>query len=196
MSSLTTNIAIFASGGGSNAEAIIRYFQNHPHIKIRLIVSNKASAGVLQRATNHGINTLLLRRHDFYDQKNTDRQLKQAGIDLIVLAGFLWLVPAYLIAAFPNKILNIHPALLPQYGGKGMYGHHIHQAVFDHGEKETGMTVHLVNEQYDEGQILLQARCRITAADTPTTIAAKVLKLEHRYYPVVVEQVAMEEVGG
>lgn len=183
------NLAIFASGGGSNAEAIIQYFKNHEKINVELIVSNKAKAGVLQRATNHQIPSVVINRDDFYTQKNILSTLKDHHIDVIILAGFLWLVPSYLVQAFPDKILNIHPALLPKYGGKGMYGHHIHQAVFDHKEKETGLTIHYVNEHYDEGNIILQARCRISPDDTPETIAKKVLKLEHRYYPVVIEEI-------
>jgi len=181
------NIAIFASGGGSNAEAIINHLENHAHLTVRLIVSNRKNAGVLDRAKNHGIETLVIDRKEFYENKDFTIKLAAAQIDLIVLAGFLWLIPPFLVKAFPKKIINIHPALLPKYGGKGMYGHHVHQAVFDNKEKESGPTVHYVNEVYDEGNIILQARCTLLATDRPEDIAAKVLRLEHQVYPVAVE---------
>ncbi len=190
------NIAIFASGGGSNAEAIIRHLKDHAELSVRLIVSNRKNAGVLDRADRHNIEKLLIDRKGFYEEKNIITRLTTAKIDLIVLAGFLWLIPEYLIEHFPNRIINIHPALLPKYGGKGMYGHHVHQAVFDNKEKESGPTVHYVNEHYDEGNIILQARCPLTAADQPADIARKVLRLEHQVYPVAVEMVGrfiMEE---
>lgn len=183
------NLAILASGGGSNAEALLQYFKNHPTIRVRLIVSNKATAGVLDRADNHQIEKLVVNRTDFYDTENFLNQLKTTDIDLIVLAGFLWLIPPYLVAAFPDKILNIHPALLPKYGGKGMYGQHIHRAVFENKETESGITIHYVNTEYDEGNIILQARCPLLAGDSPEVIGKKVLALEHRFYKVVVEMV-------
>ena len=183
------NIAIFASGGGSNAEAIIKYLKGHANLSVQLIVSNRKNAGVLQRAANHGIQTLIIDRAGFYEKKDLTTKLAIQRIDLIVLAGFLWLIPKYLIQDFPNRIINIHPALLPKYGGKGMYGHHVHQAVFDNKEKESGPTIHYVNEQYDEGNIILQARCPLNPADQPEDIARKVLNLEHQVYPVAVEMV-------
>ncbi len=183
------NIAIFASGGGSNAEAIIRHLKNHTHLSVQLIVSNRKNAGVLDRATNHDIETLIIDRAGFYEEKNIIANLAPHKIDLIVLAGFLWLIPKYLIKEFPNRVINIHPALLPKYGGKGMYGHHVHQAVFDNKEKESGLTIHYVNEHYDEGNIILQARCPLTSTDQPEDIARKVLSLEHQVYPVAVEMV-------
>ena len=183
------NIAIFASGGGSNAEAIIRYLKDHAYLSVQLIVSNRKNAGVLDRAANHGIQTLIINREDFYEKKDLTAKLATQKIDLIVLAGFLWLIPKYLIKDFPNRVINIHPALLPKYGGKGMYGHHVHQAVFDNKEKESGLTIHYVNEHYDEGNIILQARCPLTLTDQPEDIAKKVLRLEHQVYPVAVEMV-------
>ncbi len=183
------NIAIFASGGGSNAEAIIRYLKDHANLSVKLIVSNRKNAGVLDRAANHGIQTLLINRDGFYEKKDLTPRLAEHKIDLIVLAGFLWLIPKYLIKDFPNRVINIHPALLPKYGGKGMYGHHVHQAVFNNKEKESGLTVHYVNEHYDEGNIILQARCPLTPTDQPEDIARKVLSLEHQVYPVAVEMV-------
>ena len=183
------NIAIFASGGGSNAEAIINHLKDHPYLSVCLIVSNRKNAGILDRAKKHGIETLLINRESFYETKDLTAKLNAYQIDLIVLAGFLWLIPEYLVQAFPNKIINIHPALLPKYGGKGMYGHHVHQAVFDNKEKESGPTVHYVNEHYDEGNIILQARCPLAPTDQPEDIARKVLSLEHQVYPVAVEMV-------
>lgn len=183
------NIAIFASGGGSNAEAIIEYLKNHSDLSVRLIVSNRKNAGVLDRAVNHGIETLVIDRKDFYENKNVTSKLATSQIDIVVLAGFLWLIPKYLIECFPNKVINIHPALLPKYGGKGMYGHHVHQAVFDNKEKESGVTIHYVNEHYDEGNMILQARCPLLPTDQPKDIARKVLSLEHQVYPVAVEMV-------
>ncbi len=183
------NIAIFASGGGSNAEAIIRHLKDHANLSVQLIVSNRKNAGVLDRAANHGIQTLLINRDNFYEKKDLTAKLANHKIDLIVLAGFLWLIPKYLIKDFPNRVINIHPALLPKYGGKGMYGHHVHQAVFDNKEKESGLTVHYVNEHYDEGNIILQARCPLAPTDQPEDIARKVLSLEHQVYPVAVEMV-------
>jgi len=183
------NIAIFASGGGSNAETIIQHLKGHDYLSVRLIISNRKSAGVLDRAKKHGIETLVIERQGFYENKNFTTKLAAAQIELIVLAGFLWLIPPYLVEAFPKRIINIHPALLPKYGGKGMYGHHVHQAVFDNKEKESGPTIHYVNEVYDEGNIILQARCEILPTDQPEDIAAKVLRLEHQVYPVAVEMV-------
>lgn len=183
------NIAIFASGGGSNAEAIIRHLKDHANLSVQLIVSNRKNAGVLDRAANHGIPTLIINREGFYEKKDLTAKLATHKIDLIVLAGFLWLIPKYLIKDFPNRVINIHPALLPKYGGKGMYGHHVHQAVFDNKEKESGLTIHYVNEHYDEGNIILQARCPLLPTDQPEDIARKVLSLEHQMYPVAVEMV-------
>lgn len=179
-------IAIFASGTGSNARKIVEYFRGHPSIRVSVIVSNKADAPVLDMAAANGIPTVIIDRKAFYE---TDALMAHlAGADLLVLAGFLWLVPAWLVAAFPQRIVNIHPALLPDYGGKGMYGMHVHQAVYAAGEKESGITIHYVNEQYDEGQPLFQARCAIAPSDTPTDIAAKVLALEHQHFAPVIEQ--------
>jgi len=181
------NIAIFASGSGSNAEAIIQHLKNHAYLSVRLVVSNRKNAGVLDRAKKHGIETLVIVRQEFYENKNFTAKLAETQIELVVLAGFLWLIPPYLVKAFSKRIINIHPALLPKYGGKGMYGHHVHQAVFDNKEKESGPTVHYVNEVYDEGNIILQARCQLLPTDQPEDIAAKVLRLEHQVYPVAVE---------
>jgi phosphoribosylglycinamide formyltransferase-1 len=182
------NIAIFASGTGTNAKKIIEYFENDDKINIRLIVSNKATAPVLDIARENNIDTLVINRHDFYKTKHILEKLNDYSVDFVVLAGFLLLVPTYLVESFENKIINIHPALLPKYGGKGMYGMNVHRAVFEAQEKETGITIHYVNEKYDEGAIIFQAKCLIDETDTPETIAGKVRILEHEYFPKVIEQ--------
>jgi phosphoribosylglycinamide formyltransferase-1 len=180
-------IAVFASGGGSNAEEIFKYFQNHPDIKVSLLFSNNAHANVLDRAKKYHIPTVVFTKNDFNASGNVLKSLSENSVTHVVLAGFLWLIPEFLIRAFPDKIINIHPALLPKYGGKGMYGEKVHTAVKQAGEKCTGLTIHLVNEKYDEGKILYQAECDITDTDTPSDIARKVLKLEHANYPKVIE---------
>ena len=187
------NIAIFASGRGTNTEKIISHFQNNEGIKIALIVSNKADAFVLKRAEKHKTPTLILKREEFYETENIVDELNSYEIDLIVLAGFMWLVPAYLIRAFPDKMINIHPALLPKFGGKGMYGLHVHKAVLNAKEKETGITIHYVNEVYDEGKTIFQTRCTINKEDTPETLAEKVHQLEYEHYPIVIERLLSEE---
>ena len=187
------NIAVFASGSGSNAENLIRYFNFcHPskEIAVSLIIANRPDAFVLQRAQKWQVPTLVFNRADFYPQ--TDNYplldvLQAANIDYIVLAGFLWLVPQYLIDAYPHRIVNIHPALLPAYGGKGMYGMHVHQAVIDNGEPASGITIHLVDEQYDNGSHLFQARCRIETGETPQSLAQKIHLLEQEHFPKVVD---------
>lgn len=188
-----TRLAIFASGGGSNAEAIIKYFKDHDSISVDLIVSNRETAYVLQRAEDHAIPSALITKRQFSDKNHVLDILKDSSIDYIILAGFLLLIPKYLIETFPDRILNIHPALLPKYGGKGMYGHHVHKAVHDNKEKESGMTIHLVDEHYDEGKILFQATTALEAYDGPDMIAAKVLKLEHRHYPEQIEKLILSQ---
>ena len=180
-------IAIFASGTGSNAQKIIEHFEGHDNIEVSLIVSNKSKAGVLELAKTHHIPYLILNREEFFHTENILEKFAIYPIDFIVLAGFLWLIPPYLVRAFDHKIVNIHPALLPAYGGKGMYGKKVHQAVWEAGEKESGMTIHFVNEQYDEGNIIFQARCPLTKEDSPDDIAQKVLQLEHHHYAQVIE---------
>ena len=180
-------IAIFASGSGSNAESIMNYFKDHPEIRVSLILSNDPSAHVLQRAMNHGVSSRTFDRRSFREGE-VMRILEQYNIDIIVLAGFLWLVPEMYIRRYP--ILNIHPALLPKFGGKGLYGIRVHRAVKDAGETESGMTIHEVNEEYDKGDILFQQKCEVLSTDTPEEIAARVLKLEHRHYPRVIEEFA------
>lgn len=183
------HIAIFASGNGTNAEAIIQHFKNDPDISVSLVVSNNPGAYVLQRAKNHGIPTVLINRESFYTSNSILSELEAHRVDLIVLAGFMWLVPQYLVAKYERHMVNIHPALLPKYGGKGMYGMHVHNAVKKAGETQTGITIHWVNEHYDEGAIILQQTCEIEENDTPDMIATKVHALEYEYYPKVIESI-------
>lgn len=186
---MTKNIAIFASGGGSNALKIIQYFQNHETISVGLMICNKANIGAIAIAEQYNIPSLIISRKQFYETEELLEILLKYQINLLVLAGFLWLVPSYLVKAYPNKILNIHPALLPKYGGKGMYGHYVHEAVRAAAEKESGMTIHYVNENYDEGSIIFQAKCDLVESDSPDDIAKKVLSLEHQYYAKIIEKV-------
>jgi len=182
-------IAIFASGAGSNAREIIRHFRNHPKIRVVLIVCNKPGAGVLQIAADEKIPMLMLEKDPFFRGDGYLPDIRSKGINFIVLAGFLWKIPDQLIKAFPGKIINIHPALLPNYGGKGMYGSHVHESVIAAGEKESGITIHYVDEHYDHGQPIFQAKVAIDPNDTPESLAAKIHKLEHKYYPVVIEEI-------
>lgn len=183
------HIAIFASGSGSNAREILEYFEDRVDIDVSLIVTNKRKAGVITHAIEFDVPTLRIDRPFFYDSKGILDVLKNEKIDLIVLAGFLWLIPTYLIEAYSNKIVNIHPALLPKYGGKGMYGHHVHEAVKANGDDESGMTIHYVNEQFDDGGHIFQAKCALEEADTAEDIARKVLKLEHFNYARVIDRI-------
>ena len=183
-----TNIAIFASGTGSNARKIIEYFKNSPDIKVALVVSNKKDAGVLEIAREHGIPTQVIDRKMFYETEDLLGILKKHEIGFVVLAGFLWLIPSYLVKSFEKKMVNIHPALLPKFGGKGMYGMRVHEAVKETGETETGITIHWVNEHYDEGNIVFQTSCVVSPEDSPADIARKVQQLEHRHFPTVIEQ--------
>ncbi len=181
-------IAIFISGSGSNAERIITHFQKHESIKVALLLSNNSEAYGLQRAAQYNIATLVFNKAQFRESDEVVEVLKAAGITHIVLAGFLWLIPQNLLSAFPGRVINIHPALLPKFGGKGMYGMRVHEAVKQAGETETGITIHEVNARYDEGKILSQQKCSIEKSDTPEDIARKVQQLEHRYYPLVIEK--------
>lgn len=182
------NIAIFASGSGSNARKIMEYFAERKDVSVQLVISNRADAGVLKIAESFGVDSIVIDRPTFYNSEDVVSVLNKYEITLIVLAGFLWLIPNYLVDAFQGRIINIHPALLPKYGGKGMHGSHVHRAVKEANESESGMTVHYVNERYDEGQIIFQARCQLSPADTPDDIARKVLELEHKHYAVVIDQ--------
>lgn len=185
-------IAIFASGNGSNAENIVHFFRKQKTARVNLIISNNSHALVLERAKHLGINSLLINRSDFKDAKTLISQLNQYPIDLIVLAGFLWLIPGELIEAFPQKIVNIHPALLPKYGGKGMYGDHVHKAVSAAKESESGISVHYVNQAYDEGSIIFQQSVAIEPGENPDSIAEKVHQLEYTYFPSAIEKVILE----
>ncbi|WP_010182402.1 phosphoribosylglycinamide formyltransferase [Aquimarina agarilytica] len=180
-------IVIFASGSGSNAENIINYFKVNNLAEVTHVFSNKLNAKVLQRAAKHKIKALHFDRESFYTTHEVLHIVKDADPDLIVLAGFLWKFPDNIIEAYPNKVINIHPALLPKYGGKGMYGKHVHKAVVDNKEKETGITIHYVNEHYDEGGIIFQASTSLSSLDTPDDVAAKVHELEYAHFPKVIE---------
>jgi phosphoribosylglycinamide formyltransferase 1 len=179
-------LAILASGSGTNAENIIRYFQHHKDIKVQLVLANKPDAYVLQRAQNFNIENRVFDKTLFTSTAFSEMLLNE-GITHVVLAGFLWLIPAHLIKAFPNRMVNIHPALLPKFGGKGMYGSKVHEAVVEAKEKESGITIHLVNEEYDKGKPLFQASCVVSPDDTADTVAAKVHELEYKHFPQVIE---------
>ena len=181
------NIAIFASGSGSNAENIILYFQERQTAHIRRIYTNKAGAFVLERAKRCNIPSTIFSRAQFRDGWVL-QQLEEEKIDFIVLAGFLWLLPEKLINRYEGNIINIHPSLLPKYGGKGMYGEKVHEAVIENGEKKSGITIHLVNEEYDQGEILFQADVQVEPHDTPDTLATKIHQLEYQHYPEVIEE--------
>jgi phosphoribosylglycinamide formyltransferase-1 len=187
-------IAVFASGNGTNAEEIFTYFNGHPQIEVAVLFSNKASAGVLDRAKNFGIPSLIFSRPDFYTSNIVLAQLLAHKVDLIVLAGFMWLVPQNLVESFPNKIVNIHPSLLPKFGGKGMYGMNVHLAVKAANEMTSGITIHFVNQQYDEGDIVAQFSCDLLREDTAVEIAEKVQMLEHLNYPKVIEELVYNQV--
>jgi phosphoribosylglycinamide formyltransferase-1 len=181
-------IAIFASGSGTNAENIIRFFLHHPLARVILILSNKKDAQVHQRAKTLNIPSVSFSRDDLVNNGTVLEILKKNTIDFIVLAGFLWLVPTDLIEAYPGRIINIHPALLPKYGGKGMYGMNVHRAVIENHEKESGISIHQVNNRYDEGNIIFQARCPVYTDDTPEKLAGRIHELEYRYFPEVIER--------
>jgi phosphoribosylglycinamide formyltransferase-1 len=186
------NIAIFASGSGTNAENLIRFFRTDRSGRVCLVLSNNKNAGVIQRAQSNDIETLVFSREQFYEGEEVLNLLRQREIDFVVLAGFLWLVPLPLLEAYENKVINIHPALLPKYGGKGMYGRHVHKAVIANGEKESGITIHYVNSRYDEGNIVFQARCRVKEDDTPESLASRIHALEYEHFPLVVEKLLQE----
>jgi len=185
---LKKRIAIFASGSGSNAQKIMEYFKKHQDAEIAIVLTNNSEAYVLQRADNFEIPSHIFDKHEFYKTDDIVKLLKNLQINLIVLAGFLWLIPANLLKAFPNKIINIHPALLPKYGGKGMYGDKVHQAILNAGEEESGITIHYINEHFDEGESIHQSRFKIEQGDDIEMIKFKGQQLEHLHYPKVVEQ--------
>ena len=182
------NVAIFASGSGSNAENIFKYFENIDSINIKFILSNKKDAYVLERAKKLNVKGLYFSKDKLSDSSSMLTFLNTNKIDLIVLAGYLKLIPEFLIESYPNKIINIHPALLPKYGGKGMYGMNVHKAVVENKEPETGITIHYVNAKYDEGQIIAQYKCAVEKNDSPEDIATKIHELEMEYFPKVIER--------
>lgn len=188
----TKRIVLFASGSGSNVENIVNYFKDSQRIEIVAVLTNKKQAKVLDRCDRLGINAIYFNRHSFLKTDFVLNLLKSIRPDLIVLAGFLWKIPEDLILSFPDKIINIHPALLPKYGGKGMYGSKVHEAVKANNEVETGITIHYVNENYDEGAIIQQAKTVVDPDDTAETIAAKVHELEYEHFPKVVEKLLAE----
>ena len=181
-------IAIFASGTGTNAARIIDHFRHHASIKISLIVCNKPGAGVLGIAEKEGIPVLMLEKEPFFRGNAYVDELRERKIDFLVLAGFLWKIPTALVKAYGSRILNIHPALLPKYGGKGMYGQYVHEAVIIAKEAETGITIHYVDELYDHGQVVFQAHVPVEETDTPETLARKVHMLEHEHFPAIIER--------
>lgn len=179
-------IVIFASGSGSNAENI--YNQLHKEVEIQCIYCNHPKAGVIERAERLKIPLVLINRSEWIDSQQIEHQIAELNPDLIVLAGFLWKVPESFVARFPQKIINIHPALLPNYGGKGMYGHHVHEAVIAAKEPKSGITIHYVNEHYDEGEYIFQAECELTSNDTPDSLAQKIHELEFKYFPLTIQK--------
>ena len=184
-------IAIFASGNGSNAAKIIEHFKPHKDVSF-VVLSNNANAFVIERAKRLGVEVAIFEKNELYKTESVLRFLECKETDLIVLAGFMWLIPSNLIAAFPDKIVNIHPALLPKYGGKGMYGENVHKAVIENKETHSGITIHLVNEEYDEGQIIFQEKLKIEPKDTPEIVAHRIHALEHLYYPLIIEELVEE----
>ena len=180
-------IVIFASGSGTNAENLINYFNNSAYATVVRVLSNNEHAKVLQRAKRLKIKTKTFSKSDLMSE-NTVVDLLKEEADFIVLAGFLWRIPLAVIEAFPNRIVNIHPALLPKYGGKGMYGMHVHRAVKENNESETGITIHFVNEHYDEGAIIFQAKTEVASTDTPEDIAQKIHQLEYKHFPRIIEE--------
>ena len=182
-------IAIFASGSGSNAQKIMEHFKKHTDAEVAIVLTNNPEAYVLQRADNFEIPTHIFEKHEFYQTNEVLDLLKNLNIDIIVLAGFLWLVPDTILANYPKRIINIHPALLPKYGGKGMYGDRVHKEVLANGDEESGISIHYVNEKFDTGEIIYQARFKIEKNDDLEIIKFKGQQLEHQYFPKIIEQV-------
>lgn len=181
-------LAILGSGNGTNAQQISEYFAGRTDVEVCCIIYNKRDAYIAQRAKNLGIEARYFGRKDFYECPAVLDYLSAKQADWVILAGFLWLVPENMLRAYPNRIINIHPALLPNYGGKGMYGHHVHEAVVAAHEKESGITIHIVDHNYDRGTTLFQARCSVTSEDTPDTLAAKIHLLEKEHFPRVIDE--------
>lgn len=186
------HIAIFASGSGTNAENIVKYFRSNKNIIVKLILCNNPDAFVITRAKNLSVESIVFNKKDFTESEKVINILKENNISWIILAGFLWLLPKNIVEVFSGRIINIHPALLPKYGGKGMYGMHVHNAVLNNKEKESGITIHYVNNEYDRGEIIFQAKCPVDQCDTPETLAKKVHQLEYSFFPRVVEEEIMK----
>jgi len=186
---LKKRIAIFASGSGSNAQKIMEHFKKHTDAEVSIVLTNNPEAYVLQRADNFEIPTHIFDKHEFYQSNEVLDLLKNLNIDIIVLAGFLWLIPDTILANYPKRIINIHPALLPKYGGKGMYGDRVHKQVLENGDEESGITIHYVNEDFDTGEIIYQARFKIEKNDDLELVKFKGQQLEHQYFPKIIEQV-------
>jgi len=182
------NIAILASGSGTNAENLIRFFRTNPFGQVKLVLTNKSDAYVIKRAQSHDVEAVVFTRDQFYHSGEVISLLQAREIDFIVLAGFLWLVPEKLLQQYEGKVVNIHPALLPKYGGKGMYGKHVHEAVIASGDAVSGITIHHVNQKYDQGDIIFQTTCKVEMRDTPESLAAKVHALEYEHFPREVEK--------
>lgn len=185
-------LVVFASGSGTNAQNLIEYFNKGELARVTRVLSNKKDAKVLERAKGLGVPNTYFTRDALYDPKGVLKILQEEHPDLIILAGFLWIFPAHILAEFPNRVINIHPALLPKYGGKGMYGQHVHEAVVANNESETGITIHYVNEKYDEGAIIFQAHTDVDKNDDPTDVAKKVHALEYAYFPKVIEEILLK----
>lgn len=185
---MNAKIAIFASGGGSNALKIIEYFKGHPTIEVVLICSNKREAPIVEHAKDLGLEVLVFNRAEFYQSEQVLQELTNRSVDYIVLAGFLWLIPSYILSNYPKRIINIHPSLLPEYGGKGMYGDYVHRAVLASGKNESGITIHVIDEEYDKGETLFQAKCPIEEGDGLTDLKRKIQKLEHENFAPVIER--------
>ena len=186
---MVTRLAILASGNGTNALRIMEHFASHPEIRVEMVFCNNPKAMVIERAGKMKVPVFLFDRHDLYETNHVLDTLTVQGIDWIILAGFLWLIPRSILLQYPNRIINIHPALLPKYGGKGMYGMKVHETAIRNGDSESGITIHFVNEQYDEGQVIFQATCPVLPQDTPEMLADRIHGLEHAHFPVVIEQI-------
>jgi len=185
-------IAVFASGSGTNAEKIFEKFKSHPDVRVGLLLTNNPKAGAILRAARYEVPVYVFDKSILLHTDEVLHALKEAEIDFLVLAGFMLKIPANLLHAYPDKIVNIHPALLPNYGGKGMYGMHVHRTVVDAREQTSGISIHLCNENYDEGKMVLQVSCTVDPSDSAEDVAAKVQQLEHQYYPQVVEDLVMQ----
>ena len=193
--SVKFTLVIFASGNGSNALKIIEYAKTHHKFSVRAVFSNNKNAPVLQKASEKQIDVCTFSKDEFYNSDKIKDQLKQMAPDLVVLAGFMWIFPKFILDQFNGKVINIHPALLPKYGGKGMYGDHVHKAVLANGEKQSGITIHYVNENYDEGQIIAQYETKIDQRETLESLKKKIQKLEHHFYPRVIHQLVNQQNG-